>query len=199
MRDVNDAMVLWRHAREDLWPLLNWQGRIQQMLHGKAQQSMFVWSSEWENMAAWEAGMARTLDCQEYKEWSREMNKLRVYGDEREVFSILEPAQPTDNTPGKIEVRSSYLVQIQRVREAQEIMRRGQETIWPMLNWSGQNQQMLHGKASQSMFVWSSVWDSLGRWEESMAKTYFPEFQAWYKEFREIVDFGGPREIFKNL
>ena len=200
MKDVRQAMKLWKEARDTLWPILEWQGRIQQMLHGHAQQSLFVWSSVWESMAAWEAGMARTLDCQEYQDWSREMNKIRVYGEEREVFSIVEPWTPQDNTSGKAEVRSSYIVQIQNVRQARAIMQQGQEKIWPILDWSGQNQQMLHGKAAQSMFVWSSVWDSLAAWEQGMARTAdSEEFQAWYKDFKEIVDFGGPREIFRNL
>lgn len=144
--------------------------------------------------------MARTLHCQEYKDWAKEMNKIRIYGAEREVFEILEPSLPGDNTPGKVEVRSSYIVQIQNGGKAKEILGRGQETIWPLMNWSGQNQQMLHGKASQSMFVWSSVWDKLAAWERAMDSTIGnKEFGSWWREFLEIADFGGPREVFRNL
>jgi len=200
MKDRNQATTLWRQARDTIWPLLGWQGRIQQMLFGHAQQSLFVWSAEWENMAAWEAGMARPTQCQEYKDWAKEMNKFRVYGGEREVFEILEPRLPADNTPGKVEVRSSYIVQIQNRKKAQEILRRGQEMVWPLMGWSGQNQQMLHGKASQSMFVWSSVWDNLAAWEQAQDKTPgSEEFKAWWREWLEIADFGGPREVFRNL
>ena len=180
MKDVRHAMALLKEGREQVWPVLGWQGRLQQMLHGHAQQSLFLWSSEWENMAAWEEGMARTLGCQEYQDWSKEMNQ--------------------DNTPGRIEVRSSYIVRVQNVKQARAIMQQGQKDIWPALDWSGQNQQMLHGKASQSMFVWSSVWDNLGAWEQGMARTVnSEEFQPWYRDFKNVVDFGGPREIFKNL
>jgi hypothetical protein len=199
MKDVNQAITLWRQGRDSVWPELGWSGRPQQMLHGYAQQSLFVWSSEWASMAAWEEGMARTRGNAVYKAWSDEMNQLRVYGSEREVFTILEPYTPPDNTPGKVEVRSSYLVQIQNVRQAQESARRGQETLWPEQGWTGQYQQMLHGKNSQSQFVWSAVWDNLGTWERAMANTSGPAFQTWFTEWKGLCDFGGPREIFRNL
>jgi hypothetical protein len=58
---------------------------------------------------------------------------------------------------------------------------------------------MLHGKNAQSAFVWTSTWPSLGEWEAAMARTGIPEFQEWFAEFRECVDFGGEREIFRIL
>ncbi len=199
MKDVNQAMTLWRKGRDTVWPELGWTGRVQQMLHGYAQQSLFVWSSEWESMGAWEEGMARTKGNATYKAWSEEINPLRVYGSEREVFTILEPYTPPDNTPGKVEIRSSYVIPLQNVAAAQVSARKGQETIWPLFHWSGQYQQMLHGKQSQSQFVWSAVWDNLGVWETAMAGTGGPEFQAWFTEWKNLCDFGGPREIFRNL
>ena len=199
MKDVNNAMTLWRKGRDTVWPELGWTGRVQQMLHGYAQQSLFVWSSEWENLAAWEEGMAQTKGNAAYRGWSDEMNQLRVYGSEREVFSILEPYTPGDTTPGKVEIRSSYMIAIQNIPAAQASARVGQETLWPLLDWTGQYQQMLHGKSAQSQFVWTAVWDSLGIWEQAMANTGGPEFQAWFTEWKELCDFGGPREIFKNL
>src|SRR5437870_4687512 len=186
MRDVNAATELWQHGRDSVWPALNWSGRIQSMLHGHAQQSLFVWSGQWASLAEWEAAMARTRDSREYQDWSEEMNKLRVFGSEREVFSVLEPALPLDATPGKVEVRSAYLIQIQQVRRAQEHLRKMQEDVWPSLNWGGQNQQMLHGKAAQSMFVWASVWDSVAAWELGMANTRSSEaFRSWWAEWKE--------------
>lgn len=68
-----DLVDLWRHGRDAIWPQLNWNGRIQQMLHGHAQQSLFVWSSEWEDLATWEAAMARAKDHQEHQAWIKEM------------------------------------------------------------------------------------------------------------------------------
>lgn len=198
--DIHDTITLWRAGRDHIWPELGWSGRIQQMLHGHAQQTLFTWSSEWPSMAAWEEGMRSTLDSSAYKEWSREMNKLRLYGEEREVFTALEPAEALDDTPGNVEVRSSYLVRMAQISVVKALMLHSQREIWPELGWGGQNQQMLHGKAAQSMFVWTSTWDSLGAWETSMAKTVGDEsFRAWYKEFLAVVDVGGPREILRNL
>ena len=199
MKDVNEAMIVWRKGRDTVWPELGWTGRVQQMLHGYAQQSLFVWSSEWESMAAWEEGMAKTRGNATYQAWSKEMNQLRVYGGEREVFSILEPYTPGDTTSGKIEIRSSYIVPIQNIAAAQESARASQEKLWPLQNWTGQYQQMLHGKSSQSQFVWSAVWGSLGEWEQAMANTGGPEFQTWFTEWKALCDFGGSREIFRNL
>ena len=199
-RNIRNTMALWKEGREKIWPELGFSGRIQQMLHGHVQQSLFVWSSEWQSMADWEAGMARTLDSQNYKEWSAEMNKLRVYGEEREVFKILEPRLDMDNSPGKVEIRSSYMIQIQNLPTALKLFSEGQEKVWPEMGWGGQNQQMLHGKASQSMLVWTSTWDSIDTWEKAMSKTVGNQtFQDWYKKWLDVVDFGGPREIFKNI
>lgn len=199
MSDVNEAIKIWRQGRDEIWPDLGWTGRIQQMLHGKAQQSMFVWSSEWESLAAWEEGMSRTRDSQEYKDYSKAFNKIRLYGGEREVFRIIEPSSRIDVEPGRIEVRSNYIVPMTNVTLSEDIARRGQELIWPLLEWSGQNQQMLHGKRAQSQIVWSSTWQSLKDWESGMARSNHPEFQDWYSEFKSCVDFGAEREIFRNL
>jgi hypothetical protein len=199
MADVNRAIEMWRYSRDTIWPLLGWDGRVEQMLHGKAQQSTFVWSSEWESLGAWEAGMAKTRDCPEYQEFSKEFNQVRVYGTEREIFRVLEPSTRIDTTSGAIEVRSSYLVPMVNVGRTEEVARQGQTEIWPLLGWSGQNQQMLHGKNAQSAFVWTSVWPSLGAWEAAMATTGGPEFQAWYADWKACVDFGAEREIFRIL
>jgi hypothetical protein len=199
MTELNRAVELWRHSRDRIWPLLGWSGRVEQMLHGKAQQSTFVWSSEWENLAAWEAGMARTRDCAEYQTFATAFNEVRAYGTEREVFRICEPYVPMATTSGAVEVRSGYLVPMTKVGRAEAVARRGQETIWPLLGWGGQNQQMLHGKNAQSAFVWTSVWPSLAAWEAAMANTGGPEFQAWYADWKESVDFGAEREIFRIL
>src|SRR6056297_2235938 len=107
-KDIRDTIALWREARDRVWPELGWSGRIQQILHGHAQQTAFVWSSEWANLAEWEDGMSKTLDSDPYKAWSAEMNRFRRHGEEREVFKAFGDATPLDGTPGSIEVRSSY-------------------------------------------------------------------------------------------
>jgi hypothetical protein len=200
LKDSAAAAELWRHGRDTVWPKLEWTGRIQSMLHGHAQQSLFVWSSQWENLTAWEAGMARTQDISEYREWSQRMNQLRIYGSEREIFSILGTASPLDNTSGRVEIRSAYLVQMHDVQRAREHLQSMQVRVWPDMKWGGQIQQMLHGKASQSLFVWTSVWDNLADWEQAMVNTRSSKaFQDWWTDWKEIVDFGSTREIFRNL
>lgn len=199
-KDIRDAIDLWREGRDRIWPELDWSGRIQQMLHGHAQQTAFVWSSEWPSLAAWEGGMQRTLDSAAYKAWSADMNRLRRYGEEREVFTAFGDVTPLDLRPGAIEVRSAYLARIADVGKVKELMQRAQREVWPDLGWGGQNQQMLHGKAAQSMFVWTSTWTNLASWETAMGRTVdHAGFQPWYREFLAAIDVGGPREIFRNL
>ena len=199
-KDIRAAMALWREGRDAIWPLLGFDGRLQQMLHGHCQQSLLVWSSTWPSMAAWEEGMRRTLDVAAYQPWSAELNRLRAYGGEREVFTAFGEVTPLDATPGKVEVRSAYLVRMTQVDAVKALMKQAQAEVWPALGWGGQNQQMLHGRASQSHFVWSSTWDSLGAWEAAMARTVGHEgFQSWYPTFLEAVDVGATREVFRNF
>ncbi len=198
--DIRDAIALWKHGRDEIWPQLNWGGRLQQMLHGHCQQSLLVWSSTWSSMAEWEAGMQRTGQLDAYKSWSAELNKLRLYGGEREVFTAFGRTDPLDGTTGLAEVRSAYNVRMTEIGRVKKLMTQAQEEVWPALGWGGQNQQMLHGKASQSYFVWTSAWDNLGVWETAMGRTSgHAGFQTWYREFLSAVDVGGTREIFRNL
>jgi hypothetical protein len=199
-KDIRDAMALWKDGRDRIWPQLGFTGRLQQMLHGHCQQSLLVWSSTWPSMAAWEEGMKRTLDVAEYKGWSAELNRLREYGGEREVFTAFGAATPLDTTPGKVEVRSAYLVRMTQIGAVKALMTQAQQEVWPALGWCGQNQQMLHGKASQSHFVWTSTWDGLGAWETAMSRTVGHEgFQTWYRAFLAAVDVGSTREVFRNF
>lgn len=198
--DINVAIALWREGRERIWPQLGWDGRLQQMLHGHCQQSLLVWSSSWPSLGAWEEGMHRTLDLSDYRAWSAELNRLRRYGGEREVFTVLGDVTPLDGTPGSVEVRSSYLARVSEVQTVKALMIEAQRDVWPALEWGGQNQQMLHGKASQSCFTWTSTWPSLGAWEAAMGRTkHHAGFQAWYPRFLEAVDVGSTREVFRNL
>jgi hypothetical protein len=198
--DIAAAIATWRDGRERIWPQLGWAGRLQQMLHGHCQQSLLVWSSTWPSLAAWEEGMHRTLDLPDYTTWSAELNRLRRYGGEREVFTTFGDAPPLDATSGRVEVRSSYLVRVGEIAQVKALMSEAQREVWPSLEWSGQNQQMLHGKASQSMFTWTSTWESLGAWEAAMGRTRdHATFQSWYPRFLAAVDVGSTREVFKNL
>jgi len=203
VKDIREAILLWQRGRDAIWPDLGWQGRIQQMLHGHAQQSLFVWSSEWDDLAAWEAGVKRARSSVQYEDWTREISELCRYGSEREVFTILEPSPSADNRPGRVEVRSSYVVPIARAQKAREHLRRGMEVE----GMSGQCEQMLHGKASQSMFVISTVFESLAEWDEQIEPAIVLTHEwlagskrsAWFEDWCEIAEFGGSREIFLNL
>ena len=200
MKYVRNETARLQVLRDEILPELGWQERIESMLHGHAQQSLFVRSSEWDSLADWEAAQARGAENQAYQDWLKEVVNVERTGHEREVFTILEPATPADRTPGKVEIRSAYTVPFHKLGQAHECWKRGQEAIWPLLNWSGQNQQMLFGKAFLSMFVWSSVWDSVGEYEQSLSGVgQVPEFAAWFGEWKEIADYGSTREIFKIL
>lgn len=198
--DIHDAIDLWKDGRDNVWPKLGWGGRLQQQLHGHCQQSQLLWSSTWPSLAAWEAGMARTRDLDEYRAWSKELNKLRWHGAEREVFTSFGRVDPLDVTPGKVEVRSAYLVAMSEIAHVRSMMLDAQQRLWPVLGWGGMNQRMLHGKASQSFFVWSSTWSDMGDWEAGMARTRGnDEFKTWYRAFLKAVDVGATREVFRNF
>lgn len=198
--DIKEAIALWREGRERIWPQLEWNGRLQQMLHGHCQQSLLVWSSVWPSLGAWEEGMRRTLELTDYRAWSAELNRLRRHGGEREVFTPFGNVTPLDETPGSVEVRSSYLVRVSEIPTVKALMIEAQRDVWPALDWGGQNQQMLHGKASQSCFTWTSTWASLAAWESAMSRTSdHADFQAWYPRFLAAVDIGSTREVFRNL
>ena len=100
-------------------------------------------------LGSWDGAHARSPGVPEF---SREFNEIRTYGTEREVFRIIEPSHRIETTSGAVEVRSSYGADDED-GASREVARRGRETIWPLLGWGGQNQQMLHGKNAQSAFV----------------------------------------------
>ncbi len=185
---------LAQQCRETVWPILGWDGRVQQMLHGHAQQSLFVWSFQWPSLAAWEAAMVAAEQCDEYCAWRAEIAPRLLYGGAQEVFTVLDPSPPADNTPRKIEVRSSYIARIDRLDRARQHMARAQD----IAGWSGQNQQLLCGNDAPGKFVWSSTWDSLAVWEQAMGAGD-DELEGWFGGWVALVDFGGTREVFRNL
>ena len=194
MAAAEGALVdVWRQGRESVWPQAGWNGRIQQMLHGHTQQSLFVWSSEWNSLSDWEAAMARARALPAPLEWSRAIDSRRLYGPKVEAFTILEPSGPLDATPGRLEVRSAYTVRTERRELAQALMRRAGE----LAGWSGQNQEVLVGGNTGSNFVWSSTWAGLGDWEQAMAAGD-DELEGWFADWVALVDQGGTREIYRN-
>ena len=117
-----------------------------------------------------------------------------LFGAAQEVFTVLDPAPPADNTPRKIEVRSSYIVRLDRLDPARELMARAQGID----GWSGQNQQLLCGTDAPGKFVWSSTWDSLAVWEQAMGAGD-DELEGWFGDWVALVDFGGTRDVYRNL
>jgi hypothetical protein len=199
MKDVGKARALLQELRERVWPVLGRQGRLQEMLHGHVQQSLFVWSSQWENLAAWETDMNRLLSCEEYLEWLGEWNKLLVYGEEREVFRLIEPIVPLDNAPGKVEVRSSYAVPLKNAAQALALAEEDQRMSWE-LKEAAQDQVMLLGKAAESTFTFATMSDSLTAYEQELSSLGGRgDFFAWWEAWTEAVGFGGSREILRNL
>lgn len=197
--DVPRAEALLGEMREKVWPVMGWQGRLQQMLHGHSQQSLYVWSSEWESLAAWETGMDRLLGCQEYQDWLGEWNKLQTYGEEREAFTLIEPVVHLDNKPGIIEVRSSYTVALSKAAQALALAEQDQKMNWE-LKEPVQNQVMLFGKAAGSTFVFASMSDSLTAYDQGMDTLVVrDDFPAWWQAWTEAVDYGGTREILRNI
>ncbi|SVA22123.1 uncharacterized protein METZ01_LOCUS74977 [marine metagenome] len=188
-----DLVDVWRQGRESVWPEAGWNGRIQQMLHGHAQQSLFVWSSEWNSLSDWEAAMARARALPAHVEWSRAIDSRRLYGPKVEAFTVLEPSGPLDATPERLEVRSAYTVRTERRELARALMRRAGE----LAGWSGQNQEVLVGGNTGSNFVWSSTWAGLGDWEQAMAAGD-DELEGWFADWVALVDQGGTREIYRN-
>ena len=181
-------------GRETVWPLLGWEGRIQQMLHGHAQQSLFVWSLHWPSLATWEEAMARAEQCEEYRAWRAKIAPRLLFGGAQEVFEVLDPAPPSDNTQRKIEVRSSYIARLDRIDEARQLMTRAQD----IKGWSGQNQQLLCGADAPCKFVWSSTWDSLAAWEQAMGAGD-EELEGWFGDWVALVEFGSTRDVYRNL
>ncbi len=181
-------------GRDTVWPILGWEGRIQQMLHGHAQQSLFVWSFQWPSLAAWEEAMTVAEQCDEYRAWRATIAPRLLFGGAQEVFTVLDPSPPADNTPRKIEVRSSYIVRLDRLDQARELMARAQGID----GWSGQNQQLLCGTDAPGKFVWSSTWDSLAVWEQAMGAGD-DELESWFGDWVALVDFGSTRDVYRNL
>jgi hypothetical protein len=189
---------LAQQCREQVWPILGWQGRFQQMLQGSSQQSIFVWSFQWPGLTEWLRAMADAEACDEYRTWRDEIAPRLLYGAGQEIFTVIDPAHgraaPLDNTPRRIEVRSSYIARIDRLAAARELMVRTQD----IAGWSGQNQELLCGSAAPGMFVWSSTWDNMTQWEAAMGADD-DDLEAWFGDWVATVDFGGTREVFRNL
>ena len=74
----------------------------------------------------------------------------------------------------------------------------------------GLSQNILNGHCSersfdpdaQTLFTWSSFWDSLSAWEKAIYNKPHKEFvksEAWFENLTNVIDFGGPKEVYRNL
>jgi quinol monooxygenase YgiN len=195
MRDIGikrGALDLCKELREKVLRAAKWQGRVQQMLLGHAQQSLFVWASQWEDLAAWETAMAHLKNLPEYQKWVRRADHFWVYSEPNEVLTILDPKKSPLNISGKIEVRSAYIAQAENSKRAKNLVQ--QHCPSRLQNWA-----VLYDTVGQSLFVLSSTWESLAAWEQGMRTAEDEEFESWYKDWMDTVEFGGAKEVFRNL
>ena len=66
----------------------------------------------------------------------------------------------------------------------------------------GHCSQRIFGPDAQTLFTWSSFWDSLSAWEKAIYNKPHKEFvksEAWFAKWTNAIDFGGPKEVFRNL
>ena len=67
---------------------------------------------------------------------------------------------------------------------------------------NGHCSQRVFGPDAQTLFTWSSFWDSFFTWEKGIFDRPHEEFvksEAWFAKWTKVIDFGGPKEVFRNL
>ena len=99
-----------------------------------------------------------------------------------------------------LEVRSMYAVEMLNRSVAERLWTTARAEIWPELGWNGDLLQQLFGAMQQSLFVWSSAWDSLGEWEEGMSRSADnPRYLDWSKQMNSVRTHGVRREVLQIL
>ena len=66
----------------------------------------------------------------------------------------------------------------------------------------GHCSQRIFGPDAQTLFTWSSFWDSFSKWEKGIYERPKNEFlisEAWFAKWTKVIDFGGPKEVYRNL
>ncbi|MBW1936487.1 MAG: hypothetical protein JRI84_13205 [Deltaproteobacteria bacterium] len=175
-----------------IFPKAGWECQVQQMLIGHVQQSLIALASRWESLAAWEAGVIRLRNYPEYQEWMKKISSFLAYGEATEIFTLLEgPEEPSPVAPGMIEVRSGYIVEPQNMDRVKELVKQRPSRL--------KNDAFWYNDVTQSSIVISSMWQSLASWEEAMKTAEDQEFEDWYREWMETVEFGGGKEVLRNL
>ena len=66
----------------------------------------------------------------------------------------------------------------------------------------GHCSQRIFGPNAQTLFTWSSFWKNFSDWEKAIydrPEEVHIKSEAWFANWIKITDFGGPKEVFKNL
>jgi len=199
MKEVEDrATELFQIGRTEILPNLNWKGRIQQKIVGEIQQSIFSLTSSWDNLSVWNNEFQNALSNKKFNNWYKKIFDISLYGGSWNVSQLIEPYTFANNESGIIEIQSSYIVPFKNINEATKIMQEG-------LNQNilkGHCSQRIFGPNAQTLFTWSSFWDSFSAWEKAIynrPREVFVKSEDWFAKWTDIIDFGGPKEVYKNL
>ncbi len=199
MKEVEDrATELFQIGRSEIFPNLNWNGRIQQKLVGETQQSIFSITTEWTDISAWSNEFNKALLNKKFNNWYKKIFEISLYGGNWKVSNLLEPYSPPKNESGIIEIQSSYTVKFKNINKAFKIMQEGlnQRIL------DGHCSQRIFGPNAQTLFTWSSFWNNFSDWEKAIydrPEEVHIKSEAWFANWIKITDFGGPKEVFKNL
>ncbi len=199
LRDVeSDAVPLWRRARQELFPELKWQGRVQQMLMGQTQQCTFAWVTIWEDYFSWEKAYSQAQGVKEFKQWLEAVESGSLRSGQWTISQIIEPFEMPEFMVGQIEIQSSYIVPGNKLSNAAAVMSEGLEDRV----LQGYCTQRLFGTNAKSLFSWSSFWNSFSEWEKvifGLTGDDLNRAEAWFSKWVNEVDIGGPREVFRLL
>ena len=149
---------------------------------------MAVWNNEYQN----------ALLNKKFTNWYSKICEISLYGGNWKISQILEPYSNANNESGIIEIQSSYIVQFKNINKATKVMHDGLSQN--ILN--GHCSQRIFGPDAQTLFTWSSFWDSFFTWEKGIFDRPHEEFvksEAWFAKWTKVIDFGGPKEVFRNL
>ena len=194
----NKAFDLFQRGTSMIFPELKWTGRVQQKLVGQTQQSIFSLTTVWEDLAEWDIEYQKAFGNKKFIKWYSEILNMSLYGGDWKIAQLIEPYSPAMNDPRIIEIKSSYIVQFKNIDRATKVMHNG--LIQNILK--GHCSQRIFGPDAQTLFTWSSFWDSLSAWEKAIYNKPPKESvksEAWFAKLTNVIDFGGPKEVFRNL
>ena len=199
MKEVEDeASELFKLGVTEIFPKLKWNCRIQQKIVGDTQQSIFSLTSTWDDLAVWNNEFQNALSNKQFNNWYKKIFEISMYGGNWNVSQLIEPYTNANNKSGIIEIQSSYIVQFKNIIKATKVMQEGlnQKIL------KGHCSQRIFGPNAQTLFTWSSFWDSFSAWEKAIydrPHDVFVKSEDWFAKWTDIIDFGGPKEVYKNL